>query len=331
MENSVQLDNAIKWNSKVKIIVSDVDETIADLFLPASLEVIEELNMLLSEGKSIVFVTGAGLESVRKRIINLMDPKVRKQILISHCSGAEVIGFDEVGELQQEPHYSTYDKALTQHQKDQWRDIVKQIISEFRLEIHPPLPLEQFEELYGNHPLTVMYEDRGPQITLEFVNAYNLRTEQIEELKNHLRNFDMADLRIPVMERVSQLLEEENIPITPRLGGMFALDLAIKGVSKTTPVQFILNDQEVLKSIGMNRHDISDSQAIEVWGDKFSVLNGGTDRHISEALSPSVRSIDFRGENPEEFLPGYNIVLWTGNKRLCEGLLEYLQSRALSV
>jgi hypothetical protein len=48
---------------------------------------------------------------------------------------------------------------------------------------------------------------------------------------------------------------------------------------------------------------------------------------MSEALPPEVRSIDFREEDPSEFLEGYNIVLWDGQHHLHHGLLEYLQSR----
>jgi hypothetical protein len=38
-------------------------------------------------------------------------------------------------------------------------------------------------------------------------------------------------------------------------------------------------------------------------------------------------TFDFRDEDPAKLSPDYNIQLWRGNKRLHEGLLEYLQSR----
>lgn len=66
---------------------------------------------------------------------------------------------------------------------------------------------------------------------------------------------------------------------------------------------------------------------MEIWGDKFSTVRGGTDRHISEALPKSVRSITFREENPDEFLDGYNTVVWDGENHLHHGLLEFLKSR----
>ena len=114
----------VKWNSKIKLVVSDVDETLADLFVPVAPEMATELNGLLTEGKSLFLVTGAGLASVKRRITDAIDPKLRKQILVSHCSGAEVIGFGEDGEILAEPHYSLYDETLTQEQKEKWRTIV---------------------------------------------------------------------------------------------------------------------------------------------------------------------------------------------------------------
>lgn len=317
----------IKWNPKIKLVVSDVDETIADLFVPAAPEMADELNGLLREGKALFLVSGAGFASIKRRVVDLIDPSFRKRVLVSHCSGAEVKGFDEEGNELEKPYYSKYDEILTSDQKDKWREIVKQTVDEFHLEPHPTMPVKEFKEKFGDNPLAVMLEDRGPQITFEFVNAHNLTTDQIEKLRDHFPNFDMADLRIPMMERVTELLEEAEIPITPRLGGMFALDLALKGVSKTTSVQFALENEAVLVSLGLTKEDIQDDSALEVWGDKFSVINGGTDRHMSEALSKGVRSIDFRPENPAEFMEGYNTVLWDGQKQLHEGLLEYLQSR----
>ena len=330
METKAEMETLkpeIEWNNKVKLIVSDVDETVADLFVPASPEMATELNGLVDEGKSIFLVSGAGFASIKRRVVDLIRPELRKKVLVSHCSGAEVKGFDDAGNELEHPYYSMYDKTLNQEQKDKWREIVKQVTDEFHLEPHPTMPVKQFKEEFGDNPLAVMLEDRGPQITFEFVNAHALTTEQIEKLKGHFPDFDMSDLRIPVMERVGQLLEEADVPITPRLGGMFALDLAIKGVSKTTSVKFALENSEVLSHLGLKPEDIQDPEAIEIWGDKFSVINGGTDRHMSEALPQAVRSIDFRQENPDEFMPGYNTVVWQGNQHLHDGLLEYLQSR----
>lgn len=315
----------IKFNDQVKLVVSDVDETIADLFIPASLEMISELNSLLANGIILLLVSGSGLSSIKSRVTDLLHPDLRKQVLISHCSGAEIVGFDKNGSPLEKPYHSLYDKTLTGEQKKVWREIVNQVISEFQLQTYPPMPLSKFKEQFGDNPLAVMYEDRGPQITFEFVNAYQLTSRQIEALRNHFPNYDMADLRIPVAKRAEELLEEKNIPITPRLGGMFALDLALKGVSKTTSIQRVINSEDILSQLNLSKTDVLNPEYVEIWGDKFSVLTG-TDRHMSEAFPKEVRSVDFREENPEEFPEGYNIVVWKGEKHLHEGLLEYLKT-----
>ncbi len=108
---------------------------------------------------------------------------------------------------------------------------------------------------------------------------------------------------------------------------MFAVDFIVKGVSKTTAVKRVLRDGSVLASLGLTQDDVSDPNRIEIWGDKFSTIRGGTDRYMSEALPSQVRSIDFREEDPKEFMSGYNVVVWSGIKHLHNGLLEYLQSR----
>lgn len=312
----------IEWNKNVKLIISDVDETIADLYKPAEPEMIKELVTLLKEGRSIFFVTGQGFKSVQWRIIDQIPQELRAKILVGHCSGAEVWGHNPDGTLREKPFYSVYD--LSEEQKKTWRELVKKIIEKFNLNIYDPMPVKKFLEIAGKNPLSVMFEDRGPQITLEVVNGYDLTPEQMSGLAT-----ENNDLRIPILEYSEKLFKEFNIPISPRLGGVFAVDFALKDVSKTTAVKRALGDELVIQSLGLSVLDIKDPENIEIWGDKFSI-RGGTDRHMSEAVSPDVRSIDFREEDPAEFMDGYNIVVWKGEKHLHEGLLEYLLSRIKS-
>lgn len=301
----------ITWNRKVRLIISDVDETVADLYLPAEQAMIHELTLLLQEGISLFFVTGQSVKSIQWRIIDQIPPNLRHKILVGHCSGAEVWGYDQKGNLQEKPFYSVYENALTDEQRKKWREVVKQLINEFKLETSDTMPIAEFEKKVGDNPRAIMLEDRGPQITLEVVNGYK----------------QTPDLRLSIVEKAKQLLESAQLPITPRIAGVFAVDLAVQGVNKTTAVKRVLEDKTVLATLNLSKIDLSSPESIEVWGDKFSTTEGGTDRHISEALSPSVRSVDFREENPDEFLPGYNTVVWNGKQHLHHGLLEYLQSR----
>jgi len=320
--------SSIQFNPQAKLFLSDVDETVADNYTPAAPQMIDELSLLLSEGRKIIFISGASISRIRQRIVNAIDANLRKNIVISHCSGAEVWGFDESGELQVVPYYSLYESALNESQRRKWREIIQRLISEFKLKVHEPLTAREFKEQYGDDPLEVIIEDRGPQITFEFINGYDLTPEQEADLEVAVPlTHGALDLRIPILERADTLLQAAKIPVTPRLAGTWALDFALKGVSKTESVKRILNDPKCLNDLGLTTEQLTNPTSMEIWGDKFDQFRGGTDRHIQEAVSPAVRAIDFRREDPAGFMEGYNTVVWNGDKQLHEGLLEYLQLR----
>ena len=329
--NKIEMQNTaseVKWNDEVRLIVSDVDETIADNYTPAEPEMIKKLTTLLGEGKVLFLVTGASLARMRSRIIDAIPQNLRKQIVAAHCSGAEVWGFTPNGQLREHPFYSLSKTALTEEQKKLWREKVQQLLKEFQLKVFDPAPALEFKQKAGDDPLSIMVEDRGPQITFEVVNGYDLSADQVHSLETPVpETHGGYDLRIPIFERAEQVFAEAHLPITPRLGGMWAIDFAIKGVNKTTAVKHVLNDKSVLQSLGLTPEDVRDPKKMEIWGDRFSALRGGTDRHMCEALPKQVRAIDFREENPAEFPEGYNVVLWSRKHHLHNGLLEYLQSR----
>lgn len=317
----------VTWNPSLKLVLSDVDETVADLYTAATPEMCRELEKVLADGTVIFFITGQSTQSIQWRITNQLKPELRHKVLMGHCSGAEVWGFDEQGNMRTAPFYSLYENALTEEQKKTWREIVGQAVKEFKLRVFPPTPVAEFKANAGDDPLAIMLEDRGPQITLEVINGYDITPKQEKTLEVSVPNtHGNVDLRIPIMERIDQLLQNNNVPVTPRLAGVFAIDLAIKGVSKTTAIQTVLQDDVVLGAVRLQKADLN-PEHMEVWGDKFSVIRGGTDRHMSEALPREVRSLDFRQENPEEFLPTYHTVVWDGQKHLHEGLLEFLGTR----
>lgn len=316
----------MQWNNNVKVIFSDVDETIAEVYTPAEPEMIKALNQVLSEKRLLCMVTGGGLASLQERIISFIRPELRKYIILAVCSGAEVWGFDEKGDVLEKPYYSLYDQKLSQEKKDKFREILEQVINEFELVKFSTMgDKKTFREKTQHDPHSIMFSDRGPQITFQLTNAYDLTAEQAEEL-NVPKNNGQFDMRYPVMERANALFVEHNIPITGRVAGTTALDFAVEGISKTTAVEWIFNSNEILSAIGMQTQELLEQpEYIEIWGDKFSTIHGGTDRHMCEALPKEVRAIDFREEKPEEFLPEYNIQVWDGQLHLHHGLLEYLQ------
>jgi hydroxymethylpyrimidine pyrophosphatase-like HAD family hydrolase len=320
--------STVQFNNKVRLFLADVDHTIAETYAPAMPEMIKELSSLLDENRAIYLVTGGGLVRVRQRIVDQIPAKLRCKIIIAHCSGAEVWGFDEAGNIRSKPYYTLYDSIMIDIQKKRWREIVAQLIKEFKLEVYDPMPRSDFVQKFGNDPLKVMMEDRGPQITFEVDNGYDLTPEQEASLEISVpQTYGALDLRIPILERADQLFRENNLPVTPRLGGLSALDFALKGVSKARAVKYVIDNNDVLNTLGLSIETTRNPQYVEIWGDRFDRFRGGTDRHMQEAVSQEVRAIDFREEDPESFLPGYNIVVWDGKKHLQDGLLEFLQTR----
>lgn len=317
----------ILWNSKLELIISDVDETIAELYLPASEKMLKELENLLDEGLVLFLISGQSKDNIYSRIIKFIKPELRKRIIVGHCSGAEVWGFNEYGSFLDKPYYSAYE-LIPLEKKTKWRKAIELLEKEFKLKQHSVRPIKEFINIIGTNPFDIMVEDRGPQITFEMVNGINLAEYKVKFIRSQIPDIEIEnDFRIPIIKRAEALFKEGEIPITSRLAGEFAIDFAVEGVSKKTAVKLILDNEIILQSLALNKSISEKSDLIEIWGDKFSVKNGGTDRHISEALHKDVRSIDFRREDPSEFLEGYNIVIWNGNKTLQYGLLEYLKSR----
>lgn len=320
----------LKWNNNVKLIISDVDETVADLYIQAVPEMIEALEQLLREEKVLFFISGQSVQNIKERIIDHIHCPLRQKILVGHCSGAEVWGFNKFGDICEKPFYSYYDGFLTEKQKKHWRKLIKKLIEEFKLETFPVMSIPEFKKKSGNNPKAVIIDDRGPQITFEMINAHDLSHEEAKKLGLPNDSEDINyDLRIPIFKKAQKLFEESELLITPRLAGVFALDFAIKGVSKGTAVKYVIKNDVILSKLSLTKNILSDPNRIEVWGDKFSTKRGGTDRHISEALPKEVRSISFRRENPAEFLDGYNIQVWDGEQELHNGLLEFLKKRYL--
>lgn len=320
--------NAVTWNNEIRLAFSDVDDTIAEVYTPATPQMIEALSKFLGENRKLFMVTGGGVKRVTSGITDYLDPLLRSNILISHCSGAEVWGFEKDGTLRDAPFYSLYQDAFTEEKEQRWREIMQQLIDEFRLRPHPVQNKAIFWEEVGRHPLDVLYDDRGPQITIGVPNAVDVSEEHATELDYEIPlTHGERDIRTPIQARAKELLAESDIPISPNFGGTCSLDFAVQGVSKTTSIKKALESRTILESIGLSLSDVQNIHTLEVWGDKYSVHHGGTDRFMSMALPPGVRSIDFRQEDPSEFIDGYNIVLWDGQHHLHHGLLEYLKSR----
>ena len=103
--------------------------------------------------------------------------------------------------------------------------------------------------------------------------------------------FEGRDFSIPVQQRAQQLLEAYGVPVTPRLAGLFALDLAIAGIDKARAVEEALM-QKTLGDLGLGPRPPR-TEEIEVWGDRFS-QSSGTDWLMCKPIDRGVRAISFR-------------------------------------
>jgi hypothetical protein len=318
------LPRSIFWNHGLRLALSDVDETVADLYCAAESGMLDALTRLLDQGISLVLITGQSVKNVEQRVIMSLPAQLRQRIAVGACSGAELWGYSATGERNATAFY-TADSALTAEQRRAWRAVTQQLITEFRLTPFPPMPIHDFRLQHGEEPWHVLLDDRGPQITIEFPSGYELSNEAREQVQSRLGgNFEGQDLRIPVLQRAQLLLEAHSVPVTPRIAGMFALDLAIAGVDKARAVEEALTPT-VLRSLGLGPN-MPGAGEIEVWGDRFS-QSSGTDWLMCKPIDRRVRALSFRNEDPAEFPKGYNIQLWDGARRLHMGLLEYLESR----
>jgi len=296
------------FNENVRLIITDVDDTVSRVYRKTDPKLIFELENLLSEGKSIVFTSGQSFRGIHERITSLIAPDLRKRCLLVGCLGAEINRFDpKTGELVEKPVFSLYGK-VSARKRGKWREIVKQIVLEFDLKIFPIMPPEDFVRLTKGRKNSAMIADRGPQITFELPND----TEGL--------------LKARMKKRAELLLKKAGIPARPTLGGVSALDLRLDGASKELAVRKILSERKFLKMIGLEKREMVPSEErIEIWGDRFE--KGLPDSEISLAVPRGVRSIDFRDEDRKKFPKGRKIVFWDGKKRLSLGLLEYLKNR----
>lgn len=294
---------AIVWNPEVQVVVADLDETLAGLYLPATDEVVVELDGLLRAGLVLVLSTGQGIVSVWERLASLISPVVRRRLLAGCCTGAEFWWFPGGGGPRRVDRPNPLDEEL--HRR--WRDVVGLLLEEFGLVAHPPMDVASFRTQTGGDPQAMMLADRGSQITLEMANGVGLRDQ--------------------IVARATELFAHHDLPIEARSAATFAVDLVLAGVSKAGVIDALQQHPELLDGLGVDPAWTTTPQLVEVWGDSFTPARGAIDLQISQGLHPETRSICFRDLDPGSVPASNNVVAWTGHHRLQAGVLEYLLSR----
>lgn len=309
----------------IKLIISDVDETVADVYMDIDPALSSQLESLLGRGVKIIFSSGSGFLRIENGVIFKLRPDLRKNILVSHCSSSEIWGYDGSGNRIPKPFYSSVEGVLTDVQKKVWRDIMQEMIVGFGLRTYLPMPIDQFRKVSSHDPLSIIYDDRGVQITLEVVNGYDLDASAAKKLNVKLQD-GKYDMRNELIAWAKDKFESAHIPIQIHKGGVFAINFLITSSDKGGCIRIIKDDRMLLDYLGIQKNIFEDSSAVEVWGDKFSQNSGKNDWCISTALDSKVRSISFRKSDEVEYFPkGFNIQKWDGKKDLFAGVLEYLK------
>jgi hypothetical protein len=293
----------IEWNREVQVVVADLDETLAGLYLPVTHELLAELDGLLRAGLVVVLATGQGIVSVWERLASLLTPVARQRLLAGCCTGAELWWFPGGGGPRRVDRSNPLEDGL--HRR--WRDLVGCLLEEFGLVSHPPTDVESFRRLTCRDPQAVMLADRGSQITLEMTNGGGLRDQ--------------------IVARANGLFAHHDLPIEARCAATFAVDLVREGVSKAAVVATLQEHPALLDGLGVDPAWTTTPQLVEVWGDSFTPARGAIDLQISQGLHPETRSISFRDFDPASVPASSNVVAWTGRHRLEAGVLEYLLSR----
>ncbi|MEV4165071.1 hypothetical protein [Nonomuraea dietziae] len=196
------------WNDCVGLVVADVDDTLAPPFHDLGDELADELTALLASGVRMLLASGAGLEGIRERVVSRLPAELRAGVLVAHCNGAEVYGFDERGEQREQVMFSVVDAAHRATLRGAVR-IAELLMKEFDLAHAEGRPSRG----------AALLDDRGVQVTLDLSGPAE---------------------RDPVLARARELLEESGLDVEARPGGASAVDLVLPHVDKGHAVRALI-------------------------------------------------------------------------------------------
>ncbi len=122
--------------------------------------------------------------------------------------------------------------------------------------------IPEFKKAYGDTPLTIIVDDRGAQITFEFINSYELSPTQRTKLEAQgIRLGGATDLLSRSCVERPKLLGAAGIAVTARLAGVFALDFAVLGVSRALVVRYVIDHLDEMEGFELEAGFASDSRA----------------------------------------------------------------------
>lgn len=300
----------------IRLIISDVDDTLAPPFKNIAPNMLDLLIKLLNRGVKFFLLTGQSFANVFDRVIRFLPENLMGQIYLGYCNGAEVCKFEG---YKPKVIFSAVKILNSRSDKPYLKECLRVIAETNKLMFVSCTSVDEFiqkAKVINTEKALVMYDDRQLQVSVDLVCPFESerfgRCHPMKECEV-VRAGVIADLNIE--------FNKMKIDYVAIAGGETAIDIVVKGVNKGLAVtKLVLEGTRILSD--PNRLDFN-ANAVEIWGDSFKLSPKGNDRHLSEAL-PNVKAICFRDLDREDFCGLPNLYQWQGNFRLSNGLQEYL-------
>ena len=192
-----------------KIIVFDLDGTLAESKQSLDIEMSELLSQLLSI-KKIAIITGGGFPQLQKQVINkiIFDSEKFKNLYIFPTKGAMMYNFDG------KEWVKIYEKPLTEENKKKIKEAFEKVYNDIDF-----LPKEHFGDLL---------EDRGSQFTFSALG----QDAPVELKKNWDENISK---RKEIKKHLDKYLSEFAVEI----GGSTSIDITQKTIDKAYAIEKI--------------------------------------------------------------------------------------------
>lgn len=273
----------------VTLVISDVDDTLAPPFRDISPSLARALTRLVGNGTALFLVSGQGIENIERRVIRAFPRPLRRRILVGHCHGAEVFGYDHEGRRVIRPLFSVRESAAMEGVFRKVLTIVTGVLNEHGIAASSP---------------GILLDDRGVQVTVDFLVH------------------PAAGRRAELVTTLNDRLTEAGLPVEARLAGHLGIDIVVRGVDKSLALSRLLTP---LSPGGGTSYRLTmpgglvagDWDGIEVWGDQFSPPGLDADLRMLAALPRGIRAVNF---GPAVGLPGLRTARAPGPA----GVLDYL-------
>jgi hypothetical protein len=273
----------------VTLVVSDVDDTLAPPFRDISASLAHALTRLVGKGTNLFLVSGQGIGNIERRVVRAFPRPLRRRILVGHCHGAEVFGYDRAGRRVVTPLFSVRESAAMEGVCRKVATIVTNVLTDHGIAASSP---------------GILLEDRGVQVTVDFPGH------------------PAADRREELVTTLNDRLREARLSVEARRAGHLGIDIVARGVDKSLALSRLLTP---LSPRGGTTYRLTmpdgqvtgDWDGIEVWGDQFSPPDLDADLRMLAALPPGVRAVNF---GPAAGLPGIRTARAPGPA----GVLDYL-------